>query len=81
MTIFESCEYLTKLLARYAYVEMNYRDRRLDESPRLEETTIGVCTSVLKYTAAIKEAGKAKAFREFKKLKDSIQLKEAEQEL
>jgi len=54
--IFESSAYLTKLLARYAYMEAHYRQSSADGSDQLETAIIEVYTAVFHYTAEVKSS-------------------------
>jgi hypothetical protein len=51
--LFESSEYLAGLLARYASLEIHYRDIDTKDSGHLEDAIIGVYEAVLKYAAVV----------------------------
>lgn len=51
--VFEASGLLADVLARYANIEVNYRDRDLEDSEQLERTIIDVYVAVLEYSAEV----------------------------
>ena len=51
--VFEASGLLADVLARYANIEANYRDRDFGDSEQLERTIIDVYVAVLEYSAEV----------------------------
>lgn len=57
--IFAATDYLTSLLSRYASIERNFGDERIDDWDKLQSGTVEVYAAVLRYVIAIREAQEA----------------------
>lgn len=51
--VFEASALLADVLARYANIEVNYRDRDFEDSGQLEHAIIDVYVAVLDYSAEV----------------------------
>ncbi|KAL8787323.1 MAG: hypothetical protein Q9195_007818 [Heterodermia aff. obscurata] len=51
--VFESAFFLSDLLARFASIDRNFRDRILDDTPDFENTIVNVYWAILVYSAEI----------------------------
>ena len=51
--VFESAVFLSDLLGRFASIERNFRDRKLDDTPNFENTIVKVYSAILVYSVEI----------------------------
>ena len=51
--VFESVVFVSDLLARFASIDSNFRDRILDDTPEFENTIVNVYLAILVYSAEV----------------------------
>ncbi|KAI1172381.1 hypothetical protein F4777DRAFT_581973 [Nemania sp. FL0916] len=56
---FDSCRYLSGLLARYTRIEQLYWKRNVDGNADLEATLINIYVAILRYSAEVKESAQS----------------------
>ncbi len=55
-SIFDATGYLSGIIARYTSIAIDYRDRKFNDSERLEDAIIEVYVAILNYSAAVADA-------------------------
>jgi hypothetical protein len=56
ITLFEACDYITEILARYASIEAHYGNPVIDDWDKLQDVIVDVYAAVLRYTLKVKSA-------------------------
>lgn len=59
---FEACEYLADLMARYARIEVHYRERRAKREKPLERALVSVYVAILVYASEVQASIVAKTW-------------------